>query len=94
MSFTDQQPFKVTKEYCRQNWSGGKDGKYFRCGMCGHRFKPGDQCRWVYMNSTPDSCFGNFLTCEACDGPDIIERRIAWQNEAFTRFWQLMRNDW
>jgi len=89
--FTDQKPFKVTEDDVHAEWSGGKDGKYFRCGLCGYKFKEGDVCRWVYMNSTPESHYGNFFTCEACDGPDIRERRVAWENEACTRFWQLMR---
>lgn len=92
MSFTDQKPFIVTEDQVHQNWSGGKDGKHFRCGMCGHKFQAGDTCRWVYMNSTPDSHFGNFLVCAECDGPGIQARRIMWEREAGTRFWQLTRD--
>jgi hypothetical protein len=91
MSFTDQKPFVVAEAMCGQSWAGGKGGKYFRCGMCGHRFEAGDACRWVYMNSTTESRFGNFLVCEACDGPDVVDRRLAWEQEARTRFWQLLR---
>ena len=90
MSFTNRKPFTVTDKMCHQSWSGGKNGIYFRCGLCGHKFKAGDICRWVYMNSTPESHFGNFLVCENCDGPDVKDRRIAWEQEARTRFWQLL----
>jgi hypothetical protein len=90
MNFTDQKPFTVTEEQCQHNWSGGRNGTHFRCGLCGYKFRPGDICRWVYMNSTRESHFGNFLTCESCDGPDVRDRRIAWEHEAHTRFWQLL----
>jgi hypothetical protein len=91
MSFTNQQPFLVTETQCTEPWSGGKAGRFFRCGLCGHTFAPGDLCRWVYMNSTPESRFGNFLTCASCDGPDVRDRRLAWEHEARTRFWQLLK---
>lgn len=85
-------PFTATEEDLAAPWSGGKNGEYFRCGLCGYKFQIGDTVRWVYMNSTPGSLFGNFLTCQACDGPDIVERRLAWQEEARNRFWQLFRD--
>lgn len=85
-------PFTATEQHVTAPWSGGENGKYFRCGLCGHRFQVGDVVRWVYMNSTSGSLFGNFLTCQACDGPDIVERRLAWQEEAKNRFWQLFRD--
>jgi hypothetical protein len=91
MSITDQKQRVASREDCRLNWSGGENGKYFRCGMCGHKFREGDIFRWVYMNSTPNSKRGNFLTCSACDGDDIRDRRLKWEREAETRFWQLMR---
>lgn len=92
MSFTDQKQFIATEDHVHARWSGGKDGKNFRCGLCGHKFTVGDRVRWVYMNSNPESHFGNFLTCEQCDGPDIVERRIKWEKEAKTRFWQLFKD--
>ncbi len=45
MSFTDQKQFVVTEEDCHRPWSGGKDGKHFKCYICGHKFVAGDKAR-------------------------------------------------
>ena len=63
MSFTDQKPRIATEEETRQPWSGGKNGKYFRCYLCGHKFIPGDQYRFVFGKNT-----GNLMVCQPCDG--------------------------
>lgn len=90
MSFIDQMPRVATAEECQMNWGGAKKGERFRCYLCGHRFKPGDGWRWVY-----DGTHINFLTCSACDGPDVKER---WHNinEEFyksDKFWALRTMD-
>ena len=59
---------------CKALWSGGKNGKYFRCAFCGHRFKPGDKWRCQYTNDT-NGAGGNPLVCEDCNLPkeELIE---------------------
>lgn len=72
MSFTDQKPRIATEEKCKASWCGGKNGKYFHCYLCGHKFKPGDYWRWIYTNSTPGAS-GNPMVCKKCDTPDAVE---------------------
>jgi len=80
--FTDQKPRRATQEDLEANWSGSPDN--FRCYMCGYKFQLGDYWRWIYAN-----CAGivmpitgqkvglcNFKVCEACDGPDVLERWV------------------
>lgn len=71
--WTNQQPQTATEEHLRLRWLGGRDGKYFRCCMCGYKFKLGDYWRWVYTNDM-QGAGGNPIVCERCDGPDIRER--------------------
>lgn len=77
MTFTDQQPRVATEDECAAKW-GGRKGR-FRCYLCGHKFKPGDIWRWVYASNKGVL---NFMVCEECDGPDVINRWIAVQCEA------------
>jgi len=86
MSFTDQKPRVVTEKHYPGNYGGYKDGRNFRCYMCGHYFKIGDIFRRV--------CPGNkgvtsLLVCEKCDGPDIIDRWVKRVNELKTKYWWL-----
>jgi hypothetical protein len=67
MSFTDGKPWVVTEKDCRVSWAGGKNGKYFLCGLCGYKFKPGDTVRWQYTNDVQGAS-GNPLVCVECDG--------------------------
>lgn len=67
MSFTDGKPFTVTAEHVTLNWSGGPNGRWFRCNLCGHKFKAGDVARWQFTNDIPGAG-GNPLVCEQCDG--------------------------
>ena len=64
MGFTDQKPRTATEEDVKSSWSGGKDGKYFRCKLCGHKFVVGDYWRFVFHSH------GNILVCEGCDKGD------------------------
>lgn len=66
MSFTDQKRFVVTSEDTKLSWGGG-----FWCKLCGHKFQEGDGCRWVYTGGRK---VANFLVCDSCDGPDVIDR--------------------
>lgn len=95
MSFTDQKRWVASEEDCARSW--GLDGKGFRCGLCGHRFKAGDGVRWVYMASSAGLSidgvrFGtcNFKVCDTCDGDDVRERWIARHEEFYSdKFWAL-----
>ena len=94
MSFTDQNRRVATDEECHRQWGGEPDGKRFRCGLCGHRFKAGDGWRWVYGDGrgfeTDGKKWGvtNFLTCDSCDGEDILDRWIERHREFYAdRFW-------
>jgi len=93
MGFTDQQPHTVTAKDLVTPWGGGKNGKYFRCYLCGHKFKLGDVFRWVFSNRGP----GNFMVCESCDGEDVIDRWAALYEEfkasSTGRFWRFTRDD-
>ena len=71
--FTNQKRFIASEKQASGKW--GLDGKGFKCGMCGYRFKAGDGVRWVYANGGEYRSAGNFMTCDACDGPDILQRR-------------------
>jgi uncharacterized CHY-type Zn-finger protein len=85
MSFTDQKPRIATEDDCRGLWSGGKNGQYFRCYLCGHKFKPGDYWRWVCS-----TVYINFLVCGDCDGPDVHERWRSLHEEFNSdKFWAL-----
>ena len=94
MSFTDGKPFIATEANCKASWGGGKNGSYFRCYFCGHKFKPGDTVRWQYTNDI-SGAGGNPMVCERCDGPPA-DVRAAWAEkceEARTRFWWFTRED-
>jgi hypothetical protein len=65
-SFTDGKPHIITEEMIKAPWSGDKNGKYFRCYFCGHRFKVGETFRWQYTNDISGAC-GNPLVCQTCD---------------------------
>lgn len=95
-NFTDQKPHTVTKKNLKGRWGGGRDGKYFRCGICGYRFKLGDIYRWILTNDIP-GYGGNPLVCQKCDGPDVLDK---WKslvdefNKIYNddKFWKLRRS--
>lgn len=84
MSFLDQMPRVATEDDVKGSWDAAPNGKRFRCHLCGHRFKVGDIWRWVYAGKVN---LTNFLVCEACDGPDVLERWQAHYKDGKTRFW-------
>lgn len=94
MSFTDQKPFVVTEKHTKGMWGGGRNGIFFRCYLCGHKFVVGDIARWVYSNGVPGAS-GNPIVCAACDGPseDVIARWKFMHEEAATRFWWFTKPD-
>lgn len=91
-SFTDQKSRIATEKDCKAPWSGGKNGKYFRCYLCGYKFKVGDRWRWVHTNHTKDGV-GNPIVCEKCDGTNEevikkwIEKRNLWRKMEQGEWW-------
>jgi hypothetical protein len=79
-SWNDQKPRIATEKDVKGSWGCGKNGKFFRCYFCGHKFKVGDQWRWVYSNGTTGA-FGNPIVCKNCDGEDVLDRWKAKHDE-------------
>lgn len=80
----------VTSEILKAPWGGSFDGSRFRCYMCGHKFVLKDLFRFLYA---AEKNAMNCLICEACDGPDVLERWVKQYNEAKTRFWWVRNPD-
>jgi len=77
---------------CNAPWSGGKNGKYFRCHFCGHKLVPGDQYRVLYTNDMPKAS-GNPIVCGECNDT-TANLRAKWaeiNREVRERFWWLRR---
>ena len=95
MSFTDGKPHTVTKKYLGFAWGGYKDGRDFRCGLCGHKFKEGEVFRWLFTNDLPHPYGGNPFACVDCDGPDVLEdwkaRCDEWEQKIKPRFWKQIK---
>lgn len=98
MSFTDQKPRVATEEDCKRQWAGGKNGKKFRCYLCGHKFVPGDTWRFQgtagggYTDENGKKWgVTNFLVCEKCDGPDVVQKWLHHNIEFFAteKYWAL-----
>lgn len=79
-SFLNQHPRRVIEKDLKASWSGGKNAKYFRCGLCGHKFQLNDIYCFIYAG-----CDGltNFLVCENCfdNTETMIENRKAMIKE-------------
>src|SRR5208283_4655763 len=55
---------RATAEECKAPWSGGYNGKYFRCYFCGDKFVEGSEFRMIFTNDGKDGVpGGNPLTC-------------------------------
>ena len=89
--WTNEMPFTATEDDCRAGWSGGKEGKHFKCGLCGYRFAAGDTVRWQYTNDV-QGAGGNPLVCVNCDGSkekivekiiglNELKRRMGWTDQ-------------
>lgn len=93
-SFTNGKPFVATEENCKAPWGCGKNGKYFRCGFCGHKFVPGDIVRWQYTNNV-SGADGNPLVCKECDDEDravVVEKwRALCKEFQSEKFWWFRR---
>ena len=94
--FTNQKRFVVSKEDLTRSWGGWRDGRRFRCYLCGHQFVEGDGVRWVYSAGHGVEINGkkwglrNPMTCDACDGPDVLARWAALHQEFYQpKFWAL-----
>jgi hypothetical protein len=80
--WTKNAPQIATEQHCSMPWCGGKNGKYFRCYLCGHKFVPGDHWRFIYGGNVSR----NLFVCGSCDGPDEelrqkfadIEKKYSW----------------
>ena len=89
MSFTDQKPRIATKKDIETHWSGRPNNEGFRCGLCGYKFKEGDYWRWVYAGPI---AMTNFMTCELCDGPNVLRQWKLHYQEAKERFWYFIED--
>lgn len=87
MSITDQKPHLVTEQDLKAPWNGGKDGKYFRCYLCGHKFSLDEYYRFVFSN------LGNVIVCRACDD-DVIQKwtnlHNEWKELSNGKFWHFI----
>lgn len=95
MSFTDQKPRVATIEDCNRPWGGGKNGEWFRCYLCGHRFTPGDTWRWIFAGAIRGRYVGalcNPIVCDRCDGEDVLERWQEMYAIVNTKFWWFVRD--
>ena len=93
MSSTDGKSWIVTKDDCNRSWGGGRNGKYFACGLCGYKFKEGDTVRWQYTNDVRGAS-GNPFVCSNCDGTkeEICVKRAALIKE-FSRLQRIFHQD-
>lgn len=93
MSFLDSKPRIATAEDIKANWLGEKNGIYFKCALCGYKFKEGDIYRCVYSNDTIFAP-GNPIVCKECDTGDfnVIEKWAKMHEEARTRMWWFCRH--
>ena len=89
-SFTDQKQRFATEEDLVAGWSCGKPGEKFRCYLCGYKFKFGDKWRWV-LATHKGLC--NFITCEKCDGKDVLDRWVELNKMIREKLWWLRPSD-
>lgn len=81
-------PWIATEEHCKAHWGGGAKGEFFRCHLCGYKFKPGDKVRSQYTNDIPGAS-GNPLVCAECDtSPEDVIREWKKMNKmARNKYW-------
>ena len=88
-------PELVTEELVIAPWMGGKNGKWFKCQLCGYRFVVGD---YYYMYITMEIA-PNLLVCEDCDTSDVTDltnKYISLEKEYETfvkqrKFWYMRK---
>lgn len=87
-SFTDQKFRRATEHDLKANWSGGKNGIFFKCHLCGYKFQLNDYWRWVYNNKGG----ANILVCEKCDCVDVIDKyNDLYKEFKSEKFWSFRR---
>lgn len=92
--WTNGKPYTVNDKDMIAPWSGYRDGRTFRCHLCGVFFKPGDVIRFVWCNGVKEAqdagahC-GNVHVCASCDGPDIYQRLAEHYRIGRGRYWSL-----
>lgn len=69
--------FTVTTEHMRAPWSGFRDGRWFRCYLCGRFFEEGDAARSVYSNFSGSPFQGNPFVCDSRCGAGTNEEVLA-----------------
>lgn len=91
MSWTDGKPYLVMEDDLTRPWSGAKDGRNFRCQLCGRFFEVGDLLVFIFGSR---SRAGNFLACSDETGPTHGDRETMlslleadWQEVLRGRFW-------
>ena len=89
-AWLDGKPQVATEADLQARWSFGKPGENFRCYLCGHKFRVGDIWRFVYSGGVG---LMNFTVCETCDGPDVLERWKAHNEDLKRRFWWALRRE-
>jgi predicted RNA-binding Zn-ribbon protein involved in translation (DUF1610 family) len=91
MNILDGQRHVAEEETCKLPWMGEKNGKLFKCGMCGHKFQPGEGFRFQMMKK-----HGNILVCDECDTSDIKrdweEMGIRWE-QIQKKYWIFIGNE-
>ena len=97
MNLLDGKTHVVIEDHCKLPWAGGKNGKYFRCGFCGHKFIPGNKIRWIFSNHVKGAS-GNPFTCDKCDCGDDSKMILKYKSlkESFDKdvigkYWSFMR---
>ena len=85
----------ATIESLHARWSSGKPGQFFRCALCGHKFKLGDKYRVLYTNDMPKAK-GNPIICERCNDKTAT-LRARWYDRcreyASEKFWWFKKHD-
>ena len=89
-AWLDGTPQVATEADLRARWSFGKPGEHFRCHLCGYKFRVGDVWRFVYSGGVG---LLNFMVCEKCDGPDVLDRWKAHNEDLKRRFWWALRRE-
>jgi len=92
MSFYYSKATIATEKHLKAHWLGGKPGEFFRCALCGYKFKIGDLFRIQYTNDTPDA-WGNPLVCVVCDGTkeEIVAKWRQMHKDAKEKYWWFTR---
>lgn len=96
--------FTVEEEHLKQPWLGGRNGIYFRCMMCGHRFEVGDHCKWYLVKATDTHLEDgtqvsapNVMVCAECEsdctmmGRSVVEVWVGICTHVYDEHWYFVR---